>query len=179
MKHIPTFLLVFLLFSCNQNAKTTGNQDLPFFHFDQIEYYHKDISKKELQRIETKEDKTRKEQALLQILTGNVPVSIKDTLFIKNMEILGFEKDTINNKLNPEISHLFSFREVSKPVTSPLNPEFCDVLIFRRNARIIGMAKVSFDGLKHQMIGERYNDSNFGQSGEYKELEKILKQYNQ
>ncbi|SHI65428.1 hypothetical protein SAMN05444363_1138 [Flavobacterium terrae] len=27
------------------------------------------------------------------------------------------------------------------------------------------------------MIGERYNDSKFGQSGEYEELKKILEQY--
>ncbi|MCL9806636.1 hypothetical protein NAT51_13960 [Flavobacterium amniphilum] len=179
MKNIIIPLSTLLLLACNQNTKTAGNQDLPFFHFDQIEYYHKDISKKELQTIGAKEDKTRKEQALLQILTGNVPVSIKDTLFIKNMDILGFEKDTIDAKLNPKISHLFSLREVLKPVTSPVTPDFGDVLIFRRDKHIIGMAKISFDGSKHQMIGERYNDSNFGQSGEYKELEKILKQYKQ
>lgn len=177
MRYILIFITSILLFSCNQKAETTENQDLPFFHFDEVEYYHKDIIKKDLMAIERKEDKTRKEQALLQILTGNVPVSIKDTLFIKNMEILGFKKNTIDRKLNPKISHLFSFREVLKTVSPTSNPDFCDVLIFRRDHHIIGMAKVSFYGSKHQMIGERYNDSNFGQSGEYKELKKILEQY--
>lgn len=176
MRSISAFLLTILLFSCNENKKTSGNHDQPFFYFDQIEYYHADISKKDLQTIEMKEEKTRKEQALLQILTGNIPVSIKDTLFIKNMEILGFEKDTINNQLNSKISHLFSFREIVNPVPAACNSEFRDILIFRRNNKIIGIAKISFECLRHQMIGERYNDSNFGQSGEYNELEKILNQ---
>lgn len=177
MRYISIFILALLLFSCNENKKAAGNQDQPFFYFDQIEYYHTDITKKDLQTIEMKEEKTRKEQALLQILKGNIPVSIKDTLFIKNMEILGFEKDTIDLRLNSKMAHIFSFREVSKPEVANCSPEFHDILIFRRNNKIIGMAKISFDCLRHQMIGERYNDSNFGQSGEYKELEKILNQY--
>jgi hypothetical protein len=176
MKYIPIFILAVLLFSCNENKKTSGNEDQPFFHFDKIEHYHTDMARKDLQAIELKEDKTREEQALLQILTGNIPVSIKDTLFIKNMEILGFDKDTIDSGLNPRISHLFSLREISGPVAANCSAGFRDVLIFRKNGRIVGMAKISFECLRHQMIGERYNDSGFGQSGEYKELEKLLKQ---
>jgi len=179
MRYISTFLLCIVLISCNEKKNTSVNQDQPFFHFDQIEYYHTNIAKKDLQAIEIKQDKTREEQALLQILTGNVPVSIKDTLFIKNMEILGFEKDSIDHKLHSKISHLFSKREPSKPVTPTLGSNFSDILIFRENNIIVGMAKISFDCMKHQMIGERYNDSNFGQSGEYKELEEILKSYKQ
>lgn len=126
-----------------------------------------------------KPNKSREEQALLQIVTGNIPVSIKDTMFIKNMEILNFKKDTIDTKMNLKISHLFSFRETSAPKKNNCNSAYKDVLIFRKNNHIIGMAKVDFNCMKHQMIGERYNDSKFGQSGEYKELEKLLRQYNQ
>jgi hypothetical protein len=178
MKYLSIFLLVILLYSCNENKKATSNLDQPFFQFDQIEYYHTPIAKDSLLAIEMKQDKSKKEQALLQILIGNVPVSIKDTLFIKNMEILNFKKYILDPKIYSKISHLFSFREASQPVVAKNNAKYLDVLIFRKNNNIIGMAKVSFEGLKHQMIGERYNDSKFGQSGEYKELENILSQYN-
>lgn len=177
MRPIITMLLLILLLSCNDNKKTSGNHDLPFFLFDQIEYYHTTMSKKDLQTIELNEEKTRKEQALLQILTGNIPVSIKDTLFIKNMEILGFQKDTIDYKLNSKISHLFSFRETDEPVVTKCHSGFLDVLIFRKKTKIIGIAKINFECSTHQMIGERYNDSKFGQFGEYEELKKILSQY--
>jgi hypothetical protein len=178
MKYILTFLFTILLCSCNESKKATNNIDQPFFKFDQIEFYHTPIAKDSLLVIEMKQDKSKKEKALLQIVTGDVPVSIKDTLFIKNMEILNFKKEILDPKIHSKISHLFSFRETGQPFVSKSNAEYLDVLIFRKNKRIVGMAKVSFEGLKHQMIGERYNDSKFGQSGEYKELENILSQYN-
>ena len=95
MKYILIFVLL-IISSCTQNRDGVTNQDQPFFHFDLIEYYHLDVSKLNLQALQIKQQKTRKEQALLQILTGDVPVSIKDTLFIKNMEILGFAKEKID-----------------------------------------------------------------------------------
>lgn len=178
MKNIFVLLLSLILFSCNENKQTVSNTDLPFFHFDKVEYYHPTLSKKEFHTIIMNPNKTREDEALLQILTGNIPVSIKDTMFIKNMEILNFKKDVIDPKLHSKISHLFSLREASQVVTPSCKSDYKDILIFREKNIIVGMAKISFDCLRHQMIGERYNDSKFGQSGEYKELEKMLKQYN-
>ena len=78
--------------------------------------------------------------------------------------------------MNSKISHLFSFHEIPQTAAVVCSPNYKDILILRRNKKIIGMAKISFECLKHQMIGERYNDSNFGKSGEFKELQKILHQ---
>lgn len=178
MKYLSALLLSLVLFSCNENKQATNNTDLPFFHFDKVEYYHPTLSKKEFHNIIMNPNKTREEQALLQILTGDVPVSIKDTMFIKNMEILNFKKDIIDSKMHSKISHLFSLREASQVVNPTCKSDYKDILIFREKNIIVGMAKISFDCQRHQMIGERYNDSKFGQSGEYIELEKILKRYN-
>ncbi len=166
--------VIVILFSCNENKKSTTNTDLPFFHFDKIEYYHPTLTKKEFHSIIMNPNKTREEDALLQILTGNIPVSIKDTMFIKNMEILNFKKDIIDPKLHSKISHLFSSREASQNISPSCQSDYKDILIFREKNTIVGMVKISFDCKRHQMIGERYNDSNFGKSGEYEELKKIL-----
>lgn len=123
-------------------------------------------------------NKSRKDEALLQILTSNVPVSIKDTMFIKNMEILNFKKDIIDPKLHSKISHLFSLREAKHSLAPTCKSDYKDILIFREKNIIVGMAKISFDCKRHQMIGERYNDSKFGQSGEYAALQNILIKYN-
>lgn len=174
MKYL-IILLTLALVSCNDNKKTEAGQDLPFFLFDQVEYYHKDLSKDALQTLQMEPEKSRKDQALLQIVSGNIPVSIQDTLFIKNMGILGFEKQTLDAKYNKELSHLFSSREVANTKPASCTTGYNDVLIFRRDKKIIGMAKISFDCGHHQMIGERYSDHNFGQSGEYEALKKILR----
>lgn len=93
------------------------------------------------------------------------------------MDILGFKKDTLAPSLNAKIAALFSLREVDKIVPPACSKGYKDVLIFRKNNKIIGMAKISFDCQNHQMIGERYNDSEFGQSGEYQKLKAILNPY--
>lgn len=177
MKFIKILFFLIIFFSCNKNKQTITNPDLPFFHFDKIEYYHPKITQKEFHNIIMNPNKTREEEALLQILTGDVPVSIKDTLFIKNMEILNFKKDVIDPKLHSKISHLFSLREAKHSLAPTCKSDYKDILIFREKNIIVGMAKISFDCKRHQMIGERYNDSKFGQSGEYEELKKILGHY--
>lgn len=178
MKYFSILILSLILFSCNENKQTiSSNTDLPFFHFDKVEYYHPKITQKEFHNIIMNPNKSREEEALLQILTGDVPVSIKDTLFIKNMEILNFKKDVIDPKLHSKISHLFSLRKAKHSLAPTCKSDYKDILIFREKNIIVGMAKISFDCKRHQMIGERYNDSKFGQSGEYEELKKILEQY--
>ena len=79
MKFIKILFLNYF-FSCNENKQTITNTDLPFFHFDKVEYYHPNIIQNEFDNIIMNPNKTREEEALLQILTGNVPVSIKDII---------------------------------------------------------------------------------------------------
>ena len=176
MKRIVLALFTLLIAtSCKKSATTEPTGDLPFFKFDQVEHYTVPYTKAALDSIIGKEVKTRMEQGLLQIVTGNIPVSTKDTLFIKNMEILGYQKEILDPKLYPEIEHLFSKRNPSKPIQPTCQSGYTDVLVFREKGKFIGSAKISFDCQRHQMIGERYNDADFGQSGEYEALKKLLK----
>ncbi|MFM2228948.1 MAG: hypothetical protein RL607_206 [Bacteroidota bacterium] len=175
MKRIALALFTLVaLTACQQNQKAEATGDLPFFQFDVVEHYKVPYSKVALDSIIGKEDKTRMEQGLLQIVTGNIPVSTKDTLFVKNMEILGYQKTLLDPKIYPQIKHLFSKREPSKPIQPTCQSGYTDVLVFREKGKFVGSAKISFDCQRHQMIGERYNDADFGQSGEYVELKKLL-----
>lgn len=172
MKTILPFILCLLLVSCN-DKKPTG--PLPFFHFDEIDYYHVDISAEEATEMSIKQDKTRKEQALLQILNGNVPVNTRDTLFINNMDILNFEQHEIDPKLNPQFDALFSVRENVKAEQSSCIAVYRDVLVFRQKDKVVGVAKIDFDCGKDMIVGSRYNTSSFGERGDYGKLEALLK----
>lgn len=173
MKKAIFYLLGILAVSCNKK-EPTAQSDLPFFFFDQIDYYHKTISDDTINAIIQKQNKSRKEQGLLQIIKGKVPVSTLDTLFINNMEILAFEKETLPKNLNTKISHLFSLRTVEKPNYPACEKVYRTILVFRNKNKVIGIAKISSDCGLNSIVGARYDANQFGQSGEYKELQEIL-----
>lgn len=173
MKNILLLFICLFLLSCNNNEKKVKG-DLPFFHFDQIDYYYSDISREEETELGNNNERSRQEKALCQILYDRVPVSTLDTLFIKNMAILSFNKRTIDPKLNSKISHLFSLRTSEIQEVTACAPTYRDILIFRKKGKVIGVAKICFSCNQNHIIGARYDSSNFGQNGEYAALYNIL-----
>jgi len=173
MKNSVLLLLCMVLISCQKKEKVSG-QDLPFFHFDKIEYYHTAITPEEFKAIGMKQEKDRKEQALWQIINGKVPVNTMDTLFIRNMDILSFKKYTVDAKWHAKIGHLFAMRTGKTKAENACAPAYRDILIFRKKDKVIGVAKICFDCNRSQIVGARYDASAFGQSGEYDALHTIL-----
>lgn len=171
-------LLVVTLISfataCEQNKKAEATGNLPFFTFDQVIHYSVPVSKSELDSIIGKSEKSRKELGLLQIVTGNIPVSTQDSLFISNMDILGFEKQVIDPKKYEALEKLFSKREPTQPIQPSCKTGYTDILVFRKKGKFMGSVKLNFECQRHQMVGQRYNDADFGQSGEYDELKKMI-----
>ncbi|MCZ8169495.1 MAG: hypothetical protein ACK5RV_11840 [Flavobacterium sp.] len=161
--------------ACQQNPKAAATGNLPFYTFDQVIHYTVPVSKSELDSIIGKSEKSRKELGLLQIVTGNIPVSTQDSLFISNMDILGFEKEIIDPKKYPAIEKLFSKREPTQPIQPTCKSGYTDILVFRNKGKFMGSVKLNFECQRHQMVGQRYNDADFGQSGEYEALKKLLK----
>lgn len=176
MKKVLLLLVSVCLFQCGQKSaepeSVAGSQ--PFFTFDRVDHYHLDIDRNGFDSIVRKEDKSRKEQALLQILQQNIPVSTIDTLFIPNMGMLDFHQTLVDPKFHSELSRLFSVNKPAADTRTACEPIFKDVLIFRQKQKVIGVAKIAFDCDKHYIIGARYPSGGFGRDGEYAKLKAIL-----
>lgn len=176
MKRIAlTLFALVITTSCKKTTTTEPTGNLPFFTFDQVIHYTVPVSKSELDSIIGKSEKSRKELGLLQIVTGNIPVSTQDSLFISNMDILGFEKEIIDPKKYETLANLFSKRQPTKPIQPTCKSGYTDILVFRNKGKFMGSVKLNFECQRHQMVGQRYNDADFGQSGEYEALKKLLK----
>ncbi|MBK0369406.1 hypothetical protein [Flavobacterium agrisoli] len=175
MKKIVFILSSVLFFSCNQKQKEVESGDLPYFVFDQVEHYHTDLTPEQFDSIVINPEKTDKELALFQIINGKIPVSSIDTVFVKNMDILGFSKTEIDSTHFKKINELFSKRDAKKEISATCNSYYKDVLIFRNKDKFIGAAKIDFDCQKSQITGARYNTEDFGASGEFKELSAVIK----
>lgn len=174
MKRILIFLAVLAVASC-KNEKTEPAGEQPYFLFDQVTYYHKDLSQQHVDSLYSNQEKSRKDQGLLQIVTGNVPVNPRDTLFVNNMDILQFDKKEIDASKNDQLKNIFSQKKVTNSFEeTACKPIYKDILVFRQKGNIVGVAKISFDCKKQQMVGIRYSPEDFGKAGEYEELQKLL-----
>ncbi|NMH27842.1 hypothetical protein [Flavobacterium silvaticum] len=176
MKKVLLLLLCVALSKCGQKSNetnvTAGEQ--PFFTFDRVDYYHLDIDRNGFDSIVRNENKSRKEQALLQILQQNIPVSTIDTLFIPNMGMLDFHQTLIDPKHHVELAKLFSVNKPAPGTKTACEPIFKDVLIFRQKQKVIGVAKLSFDCDKSYIVGARYPSGGFGAGGEFAKLKQLL-----
>lgn len=176
MKYLVAVFSAVLLMACGQKEEkkeAAGKQ--PFFVFDQVDYYHKELTRSQFDSILANPNKSNKDLGLLQIVQQNIPVSTIDTLFIPNMDILKFEKKTLPESTHEKLNDLFSVKiENATPKSVACDPIFEDVLVFRKKSKVIGVAKISFDCDKNYIIGSRYATVGFGQSGEYGELKKVL-----
>lgn len=174
MKRFLIFLSAVAFISCkNEKAEPAGEQ--PYFIFDNVTYYHKDLSEAYIDSLYAIQEKSRKDQGLLQIVTGNVPVNPRDTLFVNNMDILQFEKKEIDAVKNDALAKIFSQKKVTHSFEeTECKPIYKDVLVFRQKGNIVGVAKISFECKKQQMVGMRYSPEDFGQAGEYEELRALL-----
>ncbi|RZJ73246.1 hypothetical protein [Flavobacterium sp.] len=176
MKRIVLLLIAVVFASCKQEKTETAAGDQPFFIFDKVVHYHKEISRQYLDTLYDKPEKSRNDLGLIQIVTGNVPVNPADTLFVKNMSILEFSQHEIEASKNAEISKLFSQKTPKETVAESANCKaiYADVLVFRGKGKIVGVAKIDFNCKKAQIVGMRYSPENFGKSGEFDELQKLV-----
>ncbi|MBD3581721.1 hypothetical protein [Flavobacterium selenitireducens] len=174
MKRILIIFAALAAVSCKSDkAEPAGEQ--PYFIFDKVTYYHKELAQGFVDSLYANQEKSRKDQGLLQIVTGNVPVNPRDTLFVNNMEILEFSKKEIDKSKNEQLAKIFSQKNVTNSVEeTACKPIFKDILVFRQKGNIVGVAKISFDCKKQQMVGIRYSPEDFGKAGEYEELQKLL-----
>ena len=180
MKKMMFVIASVLLFSCNKKVKEIASGDLPFFVFDQVEYYHIDLSKTALDSIVFLHDKSDKDLALLQIVKGKIPVSSIDTLFIPNMEVLHFHKKELDTTDFKKLNELFSKREAKKQEsTTNCNSYYKDLLIFRNKTKFIGVAKLDLECGKSLITGARYNTEAFGASGEFTELKQLISKFSE
>ena len=147
-----------------------------FFEYDEIDYYLSDSymgseSQKLLNNWPTSEIDTLKYGVFL----GGIPKNISDLSFIGKLSEIGFRKDTIDKKKFTEIDKFFVEKEVKEHLATSCIYIYRDILVFKKNSKVTGVAKICFSCMAHEIIGTNANTDNFGQDGDYEKLENLLK----
>ncbi len=148
----------------------------PFFDYDEIEYFHNDVnnSLEGASEIYRKLENRKIDSLEFKILIGNIPENSTDTTFVKKLNQIGYNKINLSKEKQNELRQIFVEKSRNSEPKDALKPIFNDVLIFRKQNKIVGFSKLSFKYLQSRIIGSKLNSDYFPTNAEHKQIEKIL-----
>ena len=159
------------------NSESIKSNNKIFFDFDNVDYYFKDIDDseilKEVRRLEGVDDESE-EYNYLNLISNDYPKKVNDENFIKNILKFGYSKNQIDKKFYNEINSVFSETKCDSSFAAACVPIYRDILVFYKEQKIIGIAKVCFTCRQFDIIGTQKDISYFGQCGGYEKLYEIL-----
>jgi len=164
---IATIFLI-VLSSCSSSTRK------PYFQFDQIEHYYLDIEENKIWDIEKKKNKTNKEKSQLELLVQSTPDKLSDSSVLKDIGKFDFVTKEIPTSKLGQINEIFSQRSHSEVLYLSCVAIYRDILVFKKDNKIIGTAKICFGCNQKVITGAVVNTDEFGQSGDYGKLYKLL-----
>lgn len=170
--------IIFFLTTIGCNQKTDKKSETtdcnPYFTFDKVEYYSIDFHESEIWKLEEKEIKTNPETRLLEILLKDTPNQTSDTLEFNDLETLGFKKKEIEKNKLQRLEKIFCERKHEQALYTSCISVYRDILIFKRQNKTIGFARLCFECGDSIIAGTDKDWSEFGQSGDFQRLGAIL-----
>lgn len=190
MKEILNIFLIILIFTgCKQIKKTEIDNDenkiaenkfVPkhgksFFNFDEIEYYHSEISEEIAMDLFDTQNKSQSEKLKFDIVIGEKPENLNNLKFIHSLSEIGFTKSQIPQSKYKDINLIFTEKTASESYAAACVAVYRDLLVFKKDKKIIGFCKICFDCRLFRIVGTNANVENFGQDGDFEKLLRLLK----
>lgn len=177
-KLLYSFIIVVLI-GCSSNTpnENAASTNKTYFNFDEITYVRILISDKEINELYAKENKSTTEQILFNILAGPLNKDISETTIVKDLDGVNKIEYPINKKYFEELNKtIFVEKKCSDFAPAVCDPFYRDILLFKKNGTLCGVAKFSFNGHICDFSGTSANYECFGAFGEFDKLRKILKE---
>ncbi|MGX9987496.1 hypothetical protein [Chryseobacterium sp. POL2] len=192
MKEIFNIFLIILIFiGCkqtenknteidNKKNKFVENKFVPkygnsFFNFDVIEYYHTKIPEDKAMDLFDSQNKSQIDKLKFDIIIGEKPENLNNLKFITSLSEIGFTRSQIPQSKFKEINQIFTEKTVYENYAAACVAVYRDILVFKKNKKIIGFCKICFDCRLFRIIGTNANTENFGQDGDFEKLSNLLK----
>lgn len=174
IRRYSVVLLLFIILSCK------SKEEKMFFDFDSVEYYSLNKSKEE--EMDENHSKGIDNTIEDKIFYNEYPEKINSSVFNKTINSDGFSKvelsqkdvEYLRNDIFLEKSSLKMFENVYACA-----PEYRDILIFKKNKEISGIAKICLSCRQFYLISSKkeIQTENFGTEEEFKSLEKLFNKY--
>ncbi len=147
----------------------------PFFAFSSVTHHYLPITEAQVFELEEKVNKSYKDERLIDLLIQHTPDTISDSTALNEIDQLGFVEKTLSPYKYGQIAEIFCAKEYDELLTNSCIPIYRDILIFKQQNKIIGIAKICFECNDHLIVGAMHNTDAFGQSGDYSRLLRLLR----
>lgn len=155
-----------------QIKKMTGKV---FFDYDEIEYYFCNYEESKIGDLYDNQSKSELDSLKMGVILGHIPKSITDLNFINSLSKIGYKGKSVEKSKFAEINQIFKEKEVKENIATACIYVYRDILIFKKQNKIVGTAKICFGCMANEIQGTTANTDNFGQDGDYDKLENILR----
>ena len=182
--HILT-VFILALASCNSttNSKGKSDPDSPvqpltgkkFFEYDRIVHYFNPYDESNLKDLYNSQTKSEIDSIKKGVIVGHIPTNIFDLSFIDKLERIGYKNENVDKSKFGAIDNIFTEKVITENLSTACISIYRDILIFKKQSKVIGTAKICFECMDHQITGTNANTGNFGQDGDYSQLQKILR----
>lgn len=135
-----------------------------------IDYYVNDFDASKTKDLYDNRSKSEIDPFRMGIIAGNIPKSILDLAFIEMLPNVGYTKTQIDPAKFARIDGIFVEKTAMKSVTSPCIYVYREILIFKKEYKVVGTTKICFGCMDYQVNGTTANTENFGQDGDYEKL---------
>jgi len=170
-------ILLFIGCSSDTANKNSASANKPYFDFDEITYVRILISDEEINELYTKEKKNSQEEKLFNVLAGLLNKDLSENTIVKDLEGINKIECFINKKYFEQLNTtIFVEKQCSDYAPPVCDPFYRDILLFKKNGTLCGIAKFSFNGHICDFAGTTANYECFGASGEFDKLRRILKE---
>ena len=150
----------------NDNHQYIGSEKY-YFDFDEVDHYSLNMDIKD---IDSKSDSGFAIINQLYIEYKN----ISDTLYIDSLNQKAYTNIKVKPNLLEPLREFFKDKSHQEALYTNCIPWYSDILVFKKNNTITGVAKVNFKCMQHNIIGSMTNTEEFGQSGDYDSLKTLL-----
>lgn len=129
-----------------------------YFDYDEILYYNLPKEKTSYSSIRNNRNKSHLDSLKAAVLVSDTPQSMQDLNGLKMLKEMGFVLCQLEGLELLEIDKIFTYEKIENCTTSVsmCPPIYRDILIFKKDNEIVGVAKICFSCLDHQLIGSPY-----------------------
>lgn len=159
-------IIFIIMLNCSCNTTLNYNESENFFEFDEIVHYS----------INDNNQNANKDNDTFQNwYYRDFPNSLNDDLSsVSDLLNYGYNYNIIPFNKYSQINKIFSEKELREGRTIMCTPKYRDILFFRKNKKIVGIAKICFECEKCQIVGTKKNTISFYNPENFKKLYKIL-----
>ncbi len=179
-------VIAITILSCNSKSESKNNSTKnsnsteqkigqKFFDYDKIEYYSTDFDEEKIGELYDNQTKSEIDSIKMGVILDDIPNNISDLSFIEKLEKIGYKKSIVDKSKFKDIDKIFVEKSVKENLATACIYVYRDILIFKKESKVVGTAKICFDCLANQINGTKANTENFGQDGDYGKLATILR----